>query len=786
MQAQLEWPGNGDGKAVSRTAMPSGGAGELDDPRVERVVRNVDLGAMAKEAVQISAAIDALLALNPPAGIPADAAAECDVLDALPYVCVSGPAANQHTSDAWVTVDLGGADVYTNHTGVGACVGDVEDQEPEPCVGISVDLGGNDRYEPMTGHLHACEMGGFGPEKGVCTQGVGMLGIGMLVDAAGDETYEAAAVIKDGDCLGGNFSICGVVDAQASGRFGIGVLADLGGDDRYSTAVPIPGRTAAADWSVTLSAQGSTSVGGGVLWDDGGNDIYTVSGPATGFLVPDSPTPSGWSTYAAQGVAVSGIGIVLEDGGTDSFLIEARPGPGAEDRRGKSQYGEGAAAGVGLGNGGQGIGFSGFAIPTIGAIIEGRGNTLYVIDMRARFGAAAQGQGHGPEGYLVDDGGDDLYRIEAHTDAAFEDRCATCAAASIRLDRNFQRPAVNGQGEFAGTLLDREGNDRYVVRSEGLLSASAVHPASATAEIATGSVYASAQGAGGGDLTDLGGDDVYLVEALSEQRAEAIGEGDRVASLRQGGVSVAAQGIGGTLSDRGGADTYDVVVDAELRAIPETPGSVDEGYVTVQGHGLGYPFFWEPTGPSGGLNDVDAGEADRFSIDSPLIFELCSGRYGESPGWAAGVRRAPKATGEESCSGGRPKAFVTSTSAGGADVVLDIQSLMPVSTGDGGDALEVVARLTRTGGSPVSEAEISLAPEGLFGEPYYGIGPFVRWTQVEGGRTLITDADGFARGSVTHPPCAAGSCEGLRLAARFFGEWGALRPGIDRHPIPPA
>jgi hypothetical protein len=99
-----------------------------------------------------------------------------------------------------LTIDTGGDDTYA---GGGATL------SADNPVSVLIDVRGNDVYRSA--------------DKVLPAFGAGVFGYGVLVDAAGNDTYE------------------GVQFSQGSGAFGVGCLLDLGGDDRYSARLHAQG-----------------------------------------------------------------------------------------------------------------------------------------------------------------------------------------------------------------------------------------------------------------------------------------------------------------------------------------------------------------------------------------------------------------------------------------------------------------------------------------------------------------------------------------------------------------
>jgi hypothetical protein len=216
-------------------------------------------------------------------------------------------------------VDRGGNDVYLGETwshGAGAWGG-----------GILLDLGGDDRFDAAEfsqgiggprGAGVLCDLSGadlyrmdgpspsvygvpatfssFGQGCGIGLRNAAFGGVGLLVDAAGDDRYEA-----------GEFS-------QGIGYYhGLGVLHDRGGHDRY-----------AGD----RYSQGSAAhQAAGLLLDDAGDDSYVArtaanQGGAWDQSVAWLVDRAGSDSYQADGLAQGGaaqqaLAVLLDLGGRD-------------------------------------------------------------------------------------------------------------------------------------------------------------------------------------------------------------------------------------------------------------------------------------------------------------------------------------------------------------------------------------------------------------------------------------------------------------------------------------
>jgi hypothetical protein len=220
-----------------------------------------------------------------------------------------------------VLVDYAGHDVYESTDSFSQGCGDMG-------VGMLVDLAGNDRYVGMR-----------------FSQGTGFLGIGILCDQAGDDTYR------------------GIEIHQGVGHFGAGVLIDLAGKDRYEAH---------------LASQGVGLPGGyGLLLDTGneGDEYYCKGKQASGYGTPG--VFEGWGQGVGIGYrpyASGGVGALIDTGGPDRI--------------------EG-------GNFSQGGGyFYGFGI-----LYNHKGNDQYIGSRYAQGFTA-----HQAAGAFIDTQGDDLYQ----------------------------------------------------------------------------------------------------------------------------------------------------------------------------------------------------------------------------------------------------------------------------------------------------------------------------------------------------------------------------------------
>jgi hypothetical protein len=186
-------------------------------------------------------------------------------------------------------IDLGGDDVYREGT---VC--------PQRPVLVVIDLTGNDRYE--------------GTQPGI--QGGAMLGVSMLVDAAGDDIYDAKDI------------------AQGSAVGGVGILIDFAGNDRYHGFRRVQGqalgglgilldRAGKDDYHAAMWAQGfGGPLGFGLLDDLEGDDHYYCGGMWRTSYYPETPGYEGWGQGVGaglRGVTSGGLGIILDGNGDDVY-----------------------------------------------------------------------------------------------------------------------------------------------------------------------------------------------------------------------------------------------------------------------------------------------------------------------------------------------------------------------------------------------------------------------------------------------------------------------------------
>lgn len=344
-------------------------------------------------------------------------------------------------------------------------------------VGLLVDGAGDDTYNGTY----------------VGTVGGAVQGAGLVVDGAGDDAYFAWNSLGIGGALGVcNPGTTAVVNQPVETGTTVAGVVDLGGDDSYTIPQGYVGNGAGA------------CTGAGFLLDAAGNDAYVADdaspggAPGTngGSFVRGSSgflyDAGGDDTYRGGDIGVNGgaeslgVGFLLDRGGVDVFIAGER----------------------GVNGGASGT------FPGLGFLLAGGE------DADTYTGAnRANGGGNGL-GFLLDEGGDDLY----HTVA----------------DEGNGGASAGGRG----LLLDLAGNDRY----KGGKTANG----GATGSFGTGS---------SGLLADLAGDDQYEGSAYGANGGAAQATFDKCTNLTamvQGGSAASAKRPAvGMLVDAGGDDVYE-------------------------------------------------------------------------------------------------------------------------------------------------------------------------------------------------------------------------------------
>ncbi|MCG3133919.1 MAG: hypothetical protein HMLKMBBP_01186 [Planctomycetes bacterium] len=373
------------------------GAEEVDaidyEPAVDDVARTWDEASLWYAAMKTVESLDAArVALTPLAAQHAEALREFRLDHTTPWGRILVTGTGDDTVDAgdagaFLIVDLGGDDRWS---------GRVASSDPERTIGAMLDLGGNDMYR--------------GTDR---TQGSGVCGVGVLIDAGGVDPYLAVGSLS-----------------QGAGQFGLGALIDMGGDDAYATR-----------WS----GQGCGFFGVGLLFDLAGDDAYEVFSDGQGF---------GGS---------AGVGVLADRSGNDRYL--AVVDPAQTQRPSYHRLGDQVpivsvsnAQGCSMGRRGDGADGHSWA-GGLGAILDAEGNDTYTAANWAQgtgywFGTGVQWDGAGNDtydAYWWCSASGAHFCIGAQVDEAGDDRRVCRATNGIAFGHDFT----------LAVLADLGGNDRY-------------------------------------------------------------------------------------------------------------------------------------------------------------------------------------------------------------------------------------------------------------------------------------------------------------------------------------
>ncbi|MGE0432275.1 MAG: hypothetical protein AB7S36_08445, partial [Planctomycetota bacterium] len=223
-----------------------------------------------------------------------------DVDTPLGKVLITGHDAQAHTGHHLLLIDLGGDDSYDGPAS-GSAVGGAD--VGANALSATIDLAGNDTWRSATAYA----------------QGTGILGVGLLYDAAGNDHYIATH------------------NCQGCGWFGGGMLADLAGDDRYDADTVCQGASGfgvgglidmAGDdvYYARAYAQGfGFTQGVGALCEVAGNDLYYVDGKYLQYeTMPHRKLSMGQGMgYGMRSDASGGIGILWDKAGDDVYRVNA-------------------------------------------------------------------------------------------------------------------------------------------------------------------------------------------------------------------------------------------------------------------------------------------------------------------------------------------------------------------------------------------------------------------------------------------------------------------------------
>jgi len=365
-------------------------------------------------------------------------------------------------SNTLLVIDFGNNGNFTGSCGAASSLSNP--------VSIFIDLGGDDIYQTGT-DISSC--------------GAGIIGIGLLYENSGDDTY-----------LSKNCS-------QGFGFFGVGMLYDKKGDDRYRAE---------------LSGQGCGYFGIGLCFDADGRDNYYIFGDGQG----------------CGGVG-GGVGVLADYAGDDYYKGE--PDPEVFDRSDyHSKYLINVSNVQGFGGGRRGDGSDGHSwAGGLGAIIDISGNDHYLsgnwsLGCSYWFATGLAYDGSGNDRYescyftqgsgahfcnavLIDEGGDDNHELYETAGAAHGFGWDFANAFLINIGGNdlYKAKMISmGQAMLRSFafLIDIGGDDRYRLGSgtDGLGEATYRDDFGKPRKLAPYTYYVKSLGC----LIDIGGDDIYL------------------------------------------------------------------------------------------------------------------------------------------------------------------------------------------------------------------------------------------------------------------------------------
>ncbi|MDD4916605.1 MAG: hypothetical protein PHE72_02215 [candidate division Zixibacteria bacterium] len=337
-----------------------------------------------------------------------------------------------------VVIDLGGDDYYGREraqyppaAGVGLCG-----------VGLVIDSEGDDRYEGST-----------------YAQGAGLFGVGVLLDRAGNDEYRAelssqgAGYFGIGLCLDGvgddTYYLCG--DGQGMGGVGggVGVCASFGGDDRY-TAEPLAEKYNRGDYHSQNKINGNNAQGAGFGRRGDGSDGHAWAG-GLGALIDINGDDRYYSGNWTLGIGYwFATGIAYDKRGDDLYeSCYFTQGSGAHycngiliDEGGNDRHELYETAGAGLGFGWD---------FTNALLVNKGGNDVYRAKMISMGLAQIRSNA-----FLIDIGGDDAYYLGQGTPGLGE------ATFREGYDRPGRLTTYYAYASSFGGFIDIGGRDRYV------------------------------------------------------------------------------------------------------------------------------------------------------------------------------------------------------------------------------------------------------------------------------------------------------------------------------------
>ncbi len=401
--------------------------------------------------------------------------ARLDLLGPLGRISVSLDA----TADEWdgehgdwfLAVDLAGDDTWIDHVAANTSI-----WLP---VSVLLDVAGNDTYRTWSDWVIEDATIPTSHARG---QALGLFGVAVMDDAAGDDVHHAAAATQGVGVFGvgvavdhqGNDTWEGYYIAQGFAEFGFGLLVDLGsGADRYETM---------------SEAQGYGGPKGiGWIVDDGGNDAYEA--------IAD-PIIWDWAGEGSNWTGGQGFGFGVRDG----FFTQGAPIfsgglGGLFDLAGDDDYTCAVMC--------QGFGY----FFGTGLFWDPEGDDDHLVTHKYAMGDAT----HQAVGLFVDGEGSDTYRND-DDDECIGEGYDVSVAFHLDLGPGDDTYTIDHYGQFTlgvalhpalGVLINEDGDEVYTLPD---------------ATLALGRSYIDAGDRGGylsgvpsvGMFLDLGGTDAYV------------------------------------------------------------------------------------------------------------------------------------------------------------------------------------------------------------------------------------------------------------------------------------
>lgn len=268
-----------------------GAAADDAATRVHELAARVDQAKILEGALLVAAALDDFQA--PPMALTWS--------DPQGLIEVGSTSNDAYATPRVLIVDLGGNDTYDNEpatyrTGSSLALP----------ASVILDLGGDDTYTvPKGGTVASYGMG------------VGIGGIGLLVDRWGDDSYKASIQDTNPDCPAdfyeGNAQL---LYTQGVGAYGVGAVLDTSGNDVYDAYnINSVFNYCHFGWVFTFAQGVGLNAGVGLLVDDTGNDVYAATSESYG-------KADNVAVVFAQGAAAGGIGFLVDKEGSDSYRAQ--------------------------------------------------------------------------------------------------------------------------------------------------------------------------------------------------------------------------------------------------------------------------------------------------------------------------------------------------------------------------------------------------------------------------------------------------------------------------------